>query len=820
MATKLDNSELQRKEREWQDDGKWRPLVLLSHLNKQASAEAFGSGADKTSGVQSAASSGGCRYCVVSDGVVIAISDGCTSRCKLPKIKAPTPFPCRTVIGTKQKRRENRRQNYAIKKRVERRDSVLSSPSGDKLDAIIQKAEPPVTENRNNNRFSVLDQGEEDQCTKRKKLHGQAVALVSFFNLELGLSGDIGNIPETVICGGLRSAVRMCYDEKLSVLQELSIKTSQKVEKSCCDNCEPRFDVKRIEWMRKMKKEVDVDEDHLARYRKLFSGNVPQGWNKKKYPYVPNGHATREHSRTTGGNWHREEFDESCHHTLVFSSGKPRVVTCYSSYNSQVLYPLHRSLYHYLQRRSWLLVGDPTNEHVSGLNGTGDYLSFDYVGATDNIKAEYVRAGIEILIEKSDGMSDDEKRCLRVLGNLKLNSRDKRQDEYDISTYWDSNEDEFDRHRSDFPRGQPMGSFMSFPLLCLTNKTIVDLSLTDLLEEGSITFSQWTAHRSLINGDDLLLREPDKKTNLRDRIIYNGGQVGMETNKEKCLQSQALAEVNSTLFTHEKKEKKTNAKSLYPEKMTEDYLGMALESTTTIRGFVRVCRANASLIAKQKDKFLYKLPYPYQAACRKDRKIRKALFKRPLDSYDEVDNFFGVTEKPVGYDLTMCEERNIIEERVNQIRDGVVFKRSLETDDFFARKDLKMKPKQKREDKKIRVVKIERSWRSLIRRPKRNDKEYVLSCLAEAFEAERRWLLGEDAVGYCSVDLITKGEHPSMIAALESHVKKPKTTLVSTSPVRLPNFSLAQHQEIIRRIEGRYITQSQMKFGRRKRMDT
>nr|WAK77822.1 MAG: hypothetical protein [Plasmopara viticola lesion associated ourmia-like virus 85] len=178
MATKSENNVF-RKEREWPDDGKWRPLVLLSHLNKQASAEAFGSGADKTSGVQSAASSGGCRYCVISDGVVIAVSDGCTSQCKLPKIKAPTPFLSRTVIGVKQKRRENKRQNYAIKKRVERRDSVLSSPSGDKLDAIIE-AEPPVTENRNNNRFSVLDQGEEDQCTKRKKIarSGRGVGFV------------------------------------------------------------------------------------------------------------------------------------------------------------------------------------------------------------------------------------------------------------------------------------------------------------------------------------------------------------------------------------------------------------------------------------------------------------------------------------------------------------------------------------------------------------------------------------------------------------------------------------------------------------------
>jgi hypothetical protein len=718
---------------------------------------------------------------------------GEAGKCALNGSEGPTTeVVTRSVREVKQKRRKGIRENYGAIKRVQRRDSVLSPPSGGQLDAVISEAES-TPENRCGSRFSVLDsEEEENSCKNKKRLHGRAVALVSFFSLELGIQGDIGLVPEIVKCGQLRKAVRGCFDSDLTVLQELSLKTAQKVEKTCCKVCEPDFDVKRIEWMRRLKEPVDVNGDHLERYKRLFRNNVPVGWNGRKYPYVPNGHATQATPRTQGGNWKREEFSDSSHFSLVFSSGKPRVVTCYSSYNAKVLYPLHRSLYHYLKKRSWLLVGEPTGDQVRNLNGTGDYLSFDYIGATDNIKTEYVKAGIEILIERSVGMTDDEKKCLRVLGDLRLEDRHLISRNYDIEKYFNGDESEYERHCSDFPRGQPMGCFMSFPMLCLTNKTIVDLALTDLLEEKKLNFDQWSSHRCLINGDDLLLREPDSKSNLRDKIIFNGGQVGMETNKEKCLQSNSLAEVNSTLFVEEEKMKKTNAKVLYPEKMTEDFLGMAYESTTTIRGFMRACRANAPLIAKQKDKFLWKLPYPYQAECRKSRKVRKALLQVPIDEYSKVDNYFGVTIKPEGYDLTNAEEREVIERHVDRIRDGIVFKKALENDDIFARRDLGMKKLQKREDKKIRVIQSNRSWRSLIRRPKPSCKEYVLSCLAQAFEKEKKWLFGEDSNGGESIELISRDGHSSMIAALESAVKRPKTTQVSTSPIRLPEFCLSE----------------------------
>jgi hypothetical protein len=704
--------------------------------------------------------------------------------------------PVRRVLEVKQKRRTATRANYGVLKRVERRDSVLSLPSGSKLDALLNsESKERPSENRSDNKFSVLEDEDLDTpvCKFKKRNAGRAVALAKFFALELELQANWSTIGE-VECGGVRPAVRGCFDNNLTVLQELSIKTSQKVEKSCCDNCLPRFQKKIAQWKRGMKKDVKVDPDHLERYKKLFRANVPKGWNSRKYPYVPNGHSARQYPRSVGGNWNKEEFAEDCAYSLVFSSGKPRVVTSYSSYNSEILYPLHMSLYHYLKKRKWLLAGDPTNERVEQLNGTGPYLSFDYVGATDNIKVDYVRAGIEILIELAEDISEDEKRCLRVLGNLQLYDRVPCTVPLEVESNWDDNFEDYYSHMKNFARGQPMGSFMSFPLLCLTNKTIVDLSLTDLLESKSLTFKEWTEHRCLVNGDDLLLREPGVNSNLRDRIIFNGGQVGMETNREKCLLSDSQAEVNSTLFIDNKKQKKTNAKAMFPEKMTEDFLSMAKESTSTIRGFIKCVRANTRLLSRQKDKYLWKLPFPYQAACRKDRKIRKALMMQPIDAYDEVDNFLGVAEKPKDYDLTPDEERTIIKERVNKIRDGILLRKKWELDDKLAGQ---FKP---REKKKIRVIKVEKSWRSLVRKRKSSEKDFGLSCCVEYFEKRKRQAfvdseavefssfyfenyLCELSLGQLSIDEYEgKG---SLIQRLSDFLKSSKSTLVSTpSPVR------------------------------------
>jgi hypothetical protein len=471
------------------------------------------------------------------------------------------------------------------------------------------------------------------------------------------------------------------------------------------------LDEKLSQWKEALRKPVHVDGDHLIRFKQQLKRNVPKGWNKKPGPYIPNGSATLLNKVKDGGNWNREVYSSFCRAVAVISSGKPRIVTCYSAHNTSVLTPLHNSLYEVLGRKGWLLIGDPTAERVSGLNGDGNFLSFDYVGATDNIKSAYTKAAVEVLVEQSEDLSWDEERCLRVLSELRLID-----------------------HDEVFERGQPMGSAMSFPLLCLINKTVVDLSLNDLLTAGVIKFNVWTQHRCLINGDDLLIKEPHRKSNLKDAIIRNGSAVGLIVNEEKSMDSVSDAEINSTLFTERGtvREKKTNANALYMKPDVSDVLGLAREATVTLQGFKRVVRANAGLLARQEDKQLFKLPYPYQTVCRKDRKIKKALMSSPISARPSLANLFPITDRPDRYDLSREEEVAVLRDRVEAIRkDAIEFQIA----------------KQAKEKFKTKVRPCIRSWRSLIRRKKATERETILTVLCEAFwKKEKQKLVEEDGL--------------------------------------------------------------------------
>lgn len=698
--------------------------------------------------------------------------------------------PLRRVIEVKQKRRKAIREikrECTIPHDLPREGSVKDANS-----LLTEDDTNEEPSNRSVNKFDVLSEETDMDCRFSGKLRKKAEALVRLFSNELGLDGRKEKLG-MVRCGGLRSAVRNCFPANLSVLHELSLKTSQKVEKSCCKFCEPEFDKKMDEWKWRLSEEVEVSDDHLERYRHAFRGNVPVGWNDRKYPYIPNGGATKDHQVALGGNWNKEEFSEECRPVGVFSSGKYRIVTCYSAYNSEVLSPIHHSLYSYLARRGWLLKGEPTQERIGALNGTGDYLSFDYIGATDNIKVEYVRAGIEILIERAVGMTPDEERCLRVLGDLQL---------WEMCVARNDN----GAPMNGFRRGQPMGSFMSFPLLCLTNKSIVDLSLTDLLESRQLTFEEWSQHKCLINGDDLLLREPRKDSNLRDRIIYNGKQVGMETNKEKCLKADDKAEINSTLFVAGEKKKKTNARALYMEPDVEDVLGLAYEATGTREGFIQCVHANIGTLKKQKDKFLWKLPRFYQGICRKNKKIKKALFCAPVSERPPPENFLPVREKPDGYDLLPEEERRLISEKVSMMRERVVSRRISQLIDEQRRKDENEKRKERGEDlipkkSKISVGPAVTSWRKLLKKKKTKEREMTLSFLADYFEEEKKDLMIESEIG--TSDLVRKTTGCSMIAQLIGSLQefKGKNSLVSNPTTHPKQQFTLTHTEVIKRVD-------------------
>lgn len=567
------------------------------------------------------------------------------------------------------------------------------------------------------NSYALLME-EDNDCAMQFRLKGKAITCVELLAEELGLE-PVRDLPPRIRCGELRAAIRGCFQESLPLEAQLSIKTSQKLERNTCRSCKARVLGSTLEkWKEARFQPQEVDEKHLAQFRRAMRENIPTGWNRHSYPFIPNGNASERCKRREGGNWNEEGFSRTCRAEAILSSGKARVVTMYSSHNSRVLQPLHTSLYKEIGRKGWLLVGPPTAERIAHLNGGGDYLSVDYASATDNIKQRYVRASVDELIDRAaPPLTPEEERCLRVVCELR-----------------------FDPDQEPCPSGQPMGSLMSFPILCLVNKTINDLALTDLLQEGQLSFKEWTSHRLLVNGDDLLTKEPRKDSNLGGRIFFHGGQVGLVSNWEKTLKSSVEAEINSTLFREGSEVKKTNVAAFYMRPDTGDVLGYAKEASRTAEGFRKIVRSNCKLLAKQEQKRYRDLPFSLQRVCKSDRKIRKALQSYPtVPERHDHHNFFPVGPLPEGYDLSREEEIMLIHKRVDEVRGEAIRLLSGGTEgDPSLGNPLPQK-------RKGPVPAVTKSWRFVKyeKKPTREG-ETILQVLARGWEAKQKRLLVEE----------------------------------------------------------------------------
>jgi hypothetical protein len=449
-------------------------------------------------------------------------------------------------------------------------------------------------------------------------------------------------LPPRIRCGQIRSAVRSVFPSELTPVHELSVKSVQKLELDPCEDCLVGAANAIEEWKESRFSPKDpVDVAHVERFKKALRCIVTKGWNRGVSPYIPTGHATMSHTRVEGGSWNDEDFSPYCVPGLVYSSGKPRVVTMYSSYNAEVLTPLHDRLYSSLQRGGWLLVGSPTDEKVKRLNGNGPYVSVDYQQATDNVRVEYCREAIEVLIEKSEGLSPDEIRCLRVVGDLKILCELRK-----------------------VTNGQPMGSLISFPLLCLINRVCVDLSLADLLEQGKISMKQFTEHRCLINGDDLLYREFDDSLGIRDGILRHGHAIGLILNREKSLVSPVWAELNSTAFYNGERRKKTNVAVLNLGKKVTDVIGFLADSVIKQSTFGSLLLRWRKRLKEQVVKLQGGIPSRfYKSLALVSHELRT------VPRYGQTDtNPFPVVIKPADYGFSREEEVCYISERVARLK--------------------------------------------------------------------------------------------------------------------------------------------------------
>jgi hypothetical protein len=209
---------------------------------------------------------------------------------------------------------------------------------------------------------------------------------------------------------------------------------------------------------------------------------------------------------------------------------------------------------------------------------------------------------------------------------------------------------------------------MSFPILCLINKTVVDLSLTDLLSSGEISFKEWTSHRCLINGDDLAYRDPFPGAPIRSGIERHGSLVGLVVNKEKTMESLEELEINSTLFRNGQLVKKINLAAWKMGPEVTDVIGFARESTISLSGFKKIIKRNLNALRRSPMKVQGRLPSPFWRVMLRDPLIRSALVLHPVLSEDLRQNAFPVVLKPEDYALTRGEECDEICAEVARLR--------------------------------------------------------------------------------------------------------------------------------------------------------
>jgi len=286
--------------------------------------------------------------------------------------------------------------------------------------------------------------------------------------------------------------------------------------------------------------------------RRVVRSLFPHGWDSGLYESCvmntdPSLSACLENRRSAGGlhgyvsdpqNWkgrfRQSDFLSTCLDgatrplsiesalTVVQSAGKPRPLSKFSA-DAIHLRPLHKAIYGRLSREKWLCRGDFTTDVLQRAGFSyveGETLtSGDYKSATDNLSIEVAEAILDELLRTTVSVPGSMKAyAMKILRPVLYN---------------------LEHHIEDFSpsRGQMMGSFLSFPLLCLQNR-IAFLYAGDSVGIDNSNFP------CLINGDDILFRSgPHFSAHWMETV----SRLSLEVEKTKTSVSPAYGSLNSTL---------------------------------------------------------------------------------------------------------------------------------------------------------------------------------------------------------------------------------------------------------------------------------
>nr|WAK77779.1 MAG: hypothetical protein [Botourmiaviridae sp.] len=197
--------------------------------------------------------------------------------------------------------------------------------------------------------------------------------------------------------------------------------------------------------------------------------------------------------------------------------GKTRTIGI-PSLNYDVLGPMHKAIYGHLTTKDWLMHGTVTSERIEAVCKGSIQTSVDLVNATDGLNLEVTEAILGSILRKSVSIPGFLKEAAFHSLRPEITER-----EGDCGLY-----DHFDRSLGRISHGQMMGTYLSFPLLCL----------------HSYCAGLWAARSShvrgiLVNGDDTIISHDSPLGE------YPPGYV---KNELKTLTSPKTCELNSTVF--------------------------------------------------------------------------------------------------------------------------------------------------------------------------------------------------------------------------------------------------------------------------------
>jgi len=214
------------------------------------------------------------------------------------------------------------------------------------------------------------------------------------------------------------------------------------------------------------------------------------------------------------------------------SAGKCRPLVIYDE-TTEVLAPLHKAIDAHLMQQPWRLVGPPTEKKMSSVHVYPYQTSVDLVSASDNLSLEVTEAILGSLLRKS-----------RVPGPLRVRAFQSLRPLVDC-----------DGEEKEVSHGQMMGSYLSFPLLCLHSYLAALWALRG--EEGNV----------LVNGDDTTVSS-------NRYLEVSDYPSGYKLNDLKTIRSETVVEINSTAFLKGRGGKWREIRHLRRGGFLTDYPGM------------------------------------------------------------------------------------------------------------------------------------------------------------------------------------------------------------------------------------------------------